>query len=451
MIFRRLCTMSGVSLLCTVVLPVAQGQLVWDDRFGSAGMNGTVFRTAAGASNVFAFGEFNLAGDTPALRAANWNGSAWQSLGSGIDGPISDAVTRGGELFVVGSFTSVGGVPATNVARWDGTMWTPVGSGLSGATAITVQGNDIYAAGAIIIPGTERVWNIVRWDGTQWVPVADGIGSSDPAFGWYRFITSIVALGDDLCVAGNFLTAGSLTVNHIARWTSEGWQPVGTGVLGSRRVEPNLFYLTYIDDLAVDGGNLYVGGSFTNAGGVAARNVAKWDGSKWSALASGLGNPGLFFAGYLFFPVGTLAAKNGILYAGGEFRGNAPYLARWDGKSWSATPGGVNSYIRALAANGDDLYVGGTQTSAGGRPSYYFGILHGAFLPSLWLERGASDLNVCWPAEATNYVLQATPAGIGPIWSDVAGQMQTSNGVKRLKVTPSSAQEFFRLRKVVEN
>ena len=44
-----------------------------------------------------------------------------------------------------------------------------------------------------------------------------------------------------------------------------------------------------VNALAVDGaGNLYAGGCFTTAGGVAANNVAKWDGSAWSALGSGI-------------------------------------------------------------------------------------------------------------------------------------------------------------------
>ena len=39
-----------------------------------------------------------------------------------------------------------------------------------------------------------------------------------------------------------------------------------------------------------DGGGvaLYAGGDFTAAGGAAARRIAKWDGSTWSALGSGL-------------------------------------------------------------------------------------------------------------------------------------------------------------------
>lgn len=419
--------------------------------YRSSGMNGFVHRVAPGGSNVFALGEFNLAGDTPVLRAAKWNGSAWEAPGSGIDGPISDAIAKGDDLYVVGSFTSAGGVPATNVAHWNGSIWSLMGSGLLGATALTIKGDSIYAAGAISLPGSDKTWNIVRWDGSQWVPVADGIGDSPRWLGWGRFITSLAAIGDDLYVAGNFLTAAEVPVNHIAKWTSQGWQALGTGVQGSGEDAGDFFNLTYIDDIAVDGGNLYVGGSFTNVGGVAACNIAKWDGSKWSALGTGLGLQGFFYAGHLFFPVSTLAVKDGVLYAGGQFGSPTRFLARWDGKRWSEAAGGVNSYIISLAANGDDLYVGGTMTFAGNRPSYYFGILHGGFLPSLWSESSGSGLSICWPADATNYIVQSSLAGLGTSWHDVQDQTETTKGVKRLRVAASSPQTFFRLRKVVGN
>jgi trimeric autotransporter adhesin len=36
--------------------------------------------------------------------------------------------------------------------------------------------------------------------------------------------------------------------------------------------------------LAVYGGSLYAGGNFTTAGGVAAPNIARWNGSAWFAV-----------------------------------------------------------------------------------------------------------------------------------------------------------------------
>src|SRR5437899_1722244 len=133
-----------------------------------------------------------------------------------------------------------------------------------------------------------------------------------------------------------------------ANWTSTGGFP---GVSGR------------VNAAAMDGsGNLYIGGQFTIAGEVFATNIAKWNGSSWSALGSGITNGS----------VDSLAVSGSDLYVGGWFRtagGNpATNIARWNGSSWSAlgsglsAPEGEDSYggwVSALAVSGSDLYAGG--------------------------------------------------------------------------------------------
>src|SRR6266446_2165222 len=47
----------------------------------------------------------------------------------------------------------------------------------------------------------------------------------------------------------------------------------------------------YVYAAVVDGsGNLYIGGNFSFVGDVMANYIAKWDGSGWTALGSGLNN-----------------------------------------------------------------------------------------------------------------------------------------------------------------
>ena len=48
--------------------------------------------------------------------------------------------------------------------------------------------------------------------------------------------------------------------------------------------------------LAFSGTNLYVGGDFTNAGGVSVNRIAMWDGHQWTALGSGVSGPVLAIA-----------------------------------------------------------------------------------------------------------------------------------------------------------
>jgi hypothetical protein len=108
------------------------------------------------------------------------------------------------------------------------------------------------------------------------------------------------------------------------------------------------------------GSDLYAGGDFSTAGGVAANFIAKWNGSSWSALGSGMNSV-----------VYCLASQGSTLIAGGAFTAaggvaNTTYIARWDGSVWAALGSGTNSTVKALVANGTDLYAGGVFTSAGG-------------------------------------------------------------------------------------
>lgn len=74
--------------------------------------------------------------------------------------------------------------------------------------------------------------------------------------------------------------------------------------------------------LAVVNSALHVGGGFSTAGGVTARNIARWNGREWSALEAGVDEW-----------VTALVTKDDALYAGGHFMRagsqTANYIARW--------------------------------------------------------------------------------------------------------------------------
>src|SRR5438093_13500914 len=65
--------------------------------------------------------------------------------------------------------------------------------------------------------------------------------------------------------------------------------------------------------LAVSDSDVYAGGFFTTAGGIAATNIAKWDGSSWSALGSGMGGA----VSALGVSGGELSVVGGVMSAGG--------------------------------------------------------------------------------------------------------------------------------------
>jgi hypothetical protein len=122
---------------------------------------------------------------------------------------------------------------------------------------------------------------------------------------------------------------------------------------------------------------LFVGGSFTTAGGVMARRIARWDGLAWSSLGEGVDAP--VFTTVRVFALGVLSAgpSEPALYIGGDFTSvsgiPANRVARWDAEQWSALSPevhGHNGFVRAVIpiedANGEALIVGGQFTTADG-------------------------------------------------------------------------------------
>src|SRR5262249_10412048 len=116
--------------------------------------------------------------------------------------------------------------------------------------------------------------------------------------------------------------------------------------------------------LAVSGNAVYAAGQFVISPNNFNFNVAKWDGSTWNAVGSGMD-----------YFVNALAVSGSDVYVGGLFgtAGGvaANSIAKWDGSVWSALGSGLNGSVSALALSGSDLYVGGAFTKAGGKISAY--------------------------------------------------------------------------------
>src|SRR5207247_1648382 len=73
---------------------------------------------------------------------------------------------------------------------------------------------------------------------------------------------------------------GGSPANCIAKWNGSSWSALGSGITGGP--------FPTVVRLAIDGTDLYVGGKFTSAGGYAAVNIYKRVGTYWSALGAGL-------------------------------------------------------------------------------------------------------------------------------------------------------------------
>ena len=324
----------------------------------SSGVNYKVSALAVDSSgNLYAGGSFTTAGGVTTNGIAKWDGTSWSALGSGLNGNVGDwvgvyalAVDSSGNLYVGGSFNTAGGVTANNIAKWDGTSWSALGSGMNSrvsALAFDPSGN-LYAGGYFTTAGGVSANRIAKWDGTSWSALGSGMNQNGA-------VTALaVNSSGNLYAGGEFTTAGGITANFIAKWDGTSWSALGSGMNN------------YVSALAVDSsGNLYAGGMFTTAGDITVNHIAKWDGTSWSALGSGIGtrsSDGV--SAVAFDSSGNLYAGGGIITAGGV---TANGIAKWNGTSWSALGSGMNNYVSALAADSSgNLYAGGMFTTAGG-------------------------------------------------------------------------------------
>lgn len=201
----------------------------------------------------------------------------------------------------------------------------------------------------------------------QTVANANGIAARSPAGLWSALSTGISgglgrvfaiaqALDGTVYVGGSFTDAGGSGADYLAAYTpaTGTWSTVGGATA----------FNAPVNALAIGpDGRLYAGGQFTNAGGDAnADGIAVWNGAAWSGLSTGI--PGFVFA--------IAFAPDGTLYAGGQFSSagasGADNVAQWNGSAWSnlASDTAIGASVNALTYGNGVLYVGGAFTNANG-------------------------------------------------------------------------------------
>jgi hypothetical protein len=303
-----------------------------------------------------------------AARVATWDGAAIARIGSipaPSDGPGLDSTVIGAcrtdesvspprEILVCGSFQRAGSVLTPLVATYNGDSWAPpvpsiTGFALSflarfdgdgtgplpehlflsgdfnlagvhqllarfaGASGTAINCNDspcltvldldasgpqppaLFATGAFISINGQPIRYLARWDGLSWSAVG-------PDFAGSQVRVSAVAVHDDgtgpaLYTGGRFTSAGGPALNNVAKWSGTAWTPLASGIGPSANTNPPVMAMVSFDD---DGPgphqrSLYVCGNFVTAGGVGASGVARWSGLAWSAVGTGL--PATFLTG----------------------------------------------------------------------------------------------------------------------------------------------------------
>ncbi len=235
-------------------------------------------------------------------------------------------------------------------------LTTPKALIVSVLLCTAVAASNLYAQSSdprIAIRDSREIGVKITDNTTQAIGVGQSVNTWDNRFGFGKSAAlngwgSAVANDSkgNVYVGGSFTNAGSISgTSSIGYWNGESWASVGNGLNGP------------VTSIHVMGNDVYVGGRFLVAGVV--QYLVKWDGSSWVSIGNGL--TGM---------VTDVEWYDGSLYVSGWFSnaGNngASFIARWDGYNWQPLAGGVNGWVSSMVVYQDKLIVAGLFTEATG-------------------------------------------------------------------------------------
>ncbi len=263
----------------------------------------------------------------------------------GIDGSANASIVfddgTGPALYVGGHANHAGRIKADGVVRWNGSTWQAVGHAFAqDISAFGIYKGALYAAGRDFMAIQGNAGRIARWDGHDWVAIGEFMQGPDRLI----FMQAIAGYNGYLYVAGQFVGVEGVPAANIARWNGSQWSAVGGGISGGR-----------VNALASFNGELFAAGRFTAAGGAPAQYLARWNGSNWSAPVSGFSEGGR---------ISALATTNDGLIIGGDFthpsNPGLRSIGLWNGTTLAPIGQGIPAPITAIRKMNNELFVAAT-------------------------------------------------------------------------------------------
>jgi hypothetical protein len=241
----------------------------------------------------------------PAIASAQCE-PRWEAVG--LEDPSAARVLaqvsfddgRGRALYVAGEFEAVrptqGSPTEAHVARITSDTIEALpglfnGDVLSLAAFDEGQGPRLFAAGRFsrvrIGDQTIPVKGIARWDGVTWTPVAGGLSAASVSSVVYTLGVFDTGEGPMLHVGGAFLYAGEgdsrVEARSVARWDGTRWSAMGAGFSTSPSVNEVVVRAFAVFDRP-SGPRLHAAGRFGASGAIQTDCIAAWEDGDWARV-----------------------------------------------------------------------------------------------------------------------------------------------------------------------
>lgn len=302
--------------------------------------------------------------------------TSWAPQATGTFPTVRAIAVSGSTIYLAGYFDHMNAEPRSGFAAvsTSGVLqpWNPEASGCSTpGLALAVTTTTVYVGGCFTSIGGQARISFAALDATtaratSWNPQVSG-----------GTVEGIAISGSTVYASGSFTSIGGQARNGLAALdagTAEAsaWNP-------NLNLNTNPGETTEVPALDVSGATVFVGGDFTSVGGMSRTDLAAIDTTTGEATAW---NPGL--TPYFSFPsvgespIRALAVAGGVVYVGGTFssaggqpRGDLAALDATTGAATSWNPGvssasSENTTVGALIATPSTVYVGGSFTTLGG-------------------------------------------------------------------------------------
>ncbi|MBL7669840.1 MAG: IPT/TIG domain-containing protein [Bdellovibrionaceae bacterium] len=328
-----------------------------------SGTSGAVYASVSdGAGGFYVGGDFIWAGGIPTgkLIHIGSNGLLDLTFLPAPNGRVYSLVLNGSTLYVGGMFTSIGGqtrnrIAALDTATGNATVWNPNANSIVYTLLLSGDGTKLYAGGDFATIGGQSRNRIAALDtstgnATTWNPIANA------------YVSSLAMGATYLYAGGTFTNIGGQTRNNLAALdlisgSATTWNP---NVINSSAASA-------VREVAVHGSTVYVGGDYTNIGGLPRNNLAAFDDfsgniTSWNPDVGG-GN----LAG-----VHTIKVSGSAIYIGGSFtsvsgssRNNLAAVDLTSGVATGWAPDAA-AVVHSLSESGTNLFAGGDFSYIGG-------------------------------------------------------------------------------------